>query len=379
MLKKILAGVCLLGLCAGFLTYNLGVPETSAPETTQPPLSNIPGQVRFVNPDPSLQAAWEQIAEDYTAETGNMVQILPEADAEGVTPTLFTVADEKELEEYADVCLDLAGVKASHHLDWSLSLYAGKKMCGLPVEVEGYGLIYNAELLRNAGVTATDINSFSKLAEVTKHISTTVSLKFSPFACMDKNTSALALLACMPGDIRPFWDLYIANTACERLTADDDGPTQEILNDAAVFCIGSTKEFGEVCADSQTALNIMPLYIGMENEARQGLCIRVERYWCVRNDVPKADIEATLAFLDYLVHPKEGPAPVDRLQIFTPYTTAAYYSSPLEKTMRDHITAGKKLVVFSQLSAPAGLAQAMEDYAADPTDENWKKVTDILE
>ena len=47
--------------------------------------------------------------------------------------------------------------------------------------------------------------------------------------------------------------------------------------------------------------------------------------------------------------------------------------------MRDHITAGKKLVVFSQLSAPAGLAQAMEDYAADPTDENWKKVTDILE
>lgn len=377
MYKKILAAVCLLGLGAGFLFYNLRMRPTGDPTPTQPSPPPV-AQVRFINRDPALQRAWEAIAADYTEKTGTPVQIIPADEAAGITPTLFAVADEAELEPLADVCLDLAGTKATHHLDWSLTLYAGKKMCGLPAQVEGYGLIYNATLLRNAGQTPGDITSFEKLETVVQHIRATDALKFSPFACMDKNTCAMALLASMPGDIRPFLDLYLSNTACAAITADTDGPTQEILEGSAVFCIGSTQEFGMFSTMSEANLNIMPLYIGMEKETQQGLCIRVENYWCVRNDVPQRDIDATLDFLDYLLHPKDGIAPVDRLEIFTPYSTATYYSSPLEKTMRDQIAAGKKMVVFSQISAPTGLADAIEAYATDPTEENWAKVSDIL-
>ena len=73
-----------------------------------------------------------------------------------------------------------------------------------------------------------------------------------------------------------------------------------------------------MAAMSEGNLNIMPLYIGGEKETAQGLCLRVDTYLCVRNDVEKQDLEATLDFLDYLVHTTGSEAPViDQLGIFT--------------------------------------------------------------
>ena len=51
----------------------------------------------------------------------------------------------------------------------------------------------------------------------------------------------------------------------------------------------------------------------------------------------------------------------------------------MEKTLREQIQSGKQLLVFSALDAPEGLAEALKAYAAEPTDENWAIVTDILE
>lgn len=382
MVKRILSLLCLLALAAG--CAGCGVGQPSAPTTTAsipaPTTAPAPkGHVRYVNPNPALQEAWETIAVEYTKKTGVQVTVLAAEEAKGITPTLFTVDDETQLAAVSDICVDLAGVNATHHMqDWSLALYEGNKMCGLPLETEGYGLIYNDSLLRKVGITAADITSFAKLTEVVNNIAGNTSLKFEPFACVDMNSAAISLLGTIPGDIRPFWDLYTANTACQNITSDDDGPTEEIAEGKAVFCIGSTKEFEMYAIMFEGNLNIMPLYIGGENEARQGLCLRVENYLCVRSDVDPLDIQATLDFLDYLTHPEEDRVPIDRLEIFTPYSTAKYYASPLEKTLRDQISTGRKLLAFSQISEPEGLADALIAYTADPTDENWAAVAEIL-
>ncbi len=377
-----MALVCLLalaGICAGCGAGQPGASTTTAPTKASTTAPVPKGHVRYVNPDPALQDAWETVAKTYSQRTGVQVSILSTDDAKGITPTLFTVDDEDQLAQVYDICVDLAGVNATHHIqDWSLALYHDTKMCGLPLEAEGYGLIYNDELLRKVGVTAADITSFAKLAEVVNNIAGNSSLKFGPFACVDMNSAAISLLGTLPGDIRPFWDLYTANTACKNITADDDGPTEEIAEGKAVFCIGSTKEFEIFSNMSEGNLNIMPLYVGGENEARQGLCVRVENYLCVRSDVDPLDIQATLDFLDYLTHPEDGQVPIDTLEIFTLYSTAKHYASPLEKTLREHISTGKKLLAFSQISEPEGLADALIAYAADPTDENWDAVAEIL-
>jgi raffinose/stachyose/melibiose transport system substrate-binding protein len=380
MRKRIVAILCLLGLCGGYFGYNMGMrgADPCPPAPTAP--SAPAAQVRFINSDPALQEAWETIAAAYTEKTGTEVQIIPAQQQGEIVPTLFTVSDETELEQIADVCYELSAERAAHHVQDRYTLKSGKKMCGLPLEVEGYGLIYNSKLLRDAGITASDVRSFSKLTEVVNIIAGNSALKFEPFACLDMNSAAIDLLASLPGDIRPFWDLYIRNTACSDVTAEGSGPMTEIAEWKAAFCIGSTKEYREMAAMSEGNLNIMPLYIGGEKETAQGLCLRVDTYLCVRNDVEKQDLEATLDFLDYLVHTTGSEAPViDQLGIFTPYGTAKFQSSPLEKTLREQIQSGKQLLVFSALDAPEGLAEALKAYAAEPTDENWAIVTDILE
>ena len=378
MVKRILAGLCLVALALGCVGCgsDAGQPTTASvsSSTTQPQTPK--GNVRYVNPDPSLQAAWEQIGRDFTAATGHSVQILTPEQAKNITPTLFTVTDEQDLALWADVCVDLAGERATHHfLNWDLALYDGDKMCGLPLEAQGYGLIYNDELLRKAGVTAADINSFAKLREVVNNIAANTSLKVKPFACFDADSEAAALLAAMPGDLRPFWDLYINNAA--KASSEEDDCFTQIAEGDAVFCIGSTWEFEILANMSEGNLNIMPLYIGMEGETQQGLCVRVENYLCVRSDIAPLDRDATLAFLDYLTHPEDDKVPIDTLGVFTPYSTANYCASPMERTFRDHI-AGKRLVVFSNLSAPEGFCTALLTYAVTPTDENWAAVTATL-
>lgn len=381
MVRKLLAALCLLALllCCACGNANKNDPSSSSvpASSTRPKPA---GHVRYANPNPALQEAWEAIAADYTEKTGVPVTILSPDKNTGMTPTLFTVDDETQLAEVSDICLDLAGEKATHHIqNWNLTLYENGKMCGLPLEVEGYGLIYNVELLRKVGITAADITSFEKLTEVVKNIATnSKTLKFKPFACVDLNTDAISLLGTLPGDIRPFWDLYTANTACKNITADDDGPMMEMADWEAAFCIGSTREFEALAAMSEGVFNIMPLYFSSEAGVQQGLCVRVENYLCVRSDVAKTDIAATLDFLDYLTHPEDEVVAIDGLEIFTPYSTAKYYASALEKTLRDHISLGKPLLVFSSINAPEGLSDALKTYAAAPTDENWAMVAEIL-
>lgn len=378
-MKKLLSTVAMLALCAGFLLYNLRY----TPVVTEPDIPTLPtaprGQVIYANPTPSLQAAWESLAAQYTRQTGIRVRIVPQALLGDTVPTMFTVSSQQELDNCADICLELAGTNSTHHLrDWSLALYAGNKMCALPAQIDGLGLIYNAELLRTIGKTGADIHSFAKLTEAVQIIEATSAAKFAPFACANLHGEEMNLLASMPGDIRAFWDLYAGHTSCDAVTYPGSDPHQDILSGGAAFCIGSTSEFGMYAQMSEDNLNILPLYIGMDGEANQGLCVRVHNYWCIRNDIDQADIDATLDFLDYLLHPQDGKVPVDTLEICTPYVSASYASTPLEQTLRSHLAAGKKLVVLHQPRAPEGFAEALAAYTADPTDENWAAVTALL-
>ncbi len=274
--------------------------------------------------------------------------------------------------------MELGGIDATHHLrDWSLALYDGRKMCALPAEIEGFGLIYNAELLRQAGKTPADINSFGKLKETVQIIDSTTSLKFAPFACINSHGREMDLLAALGADIRPFWDLYAANTVCKGVTYLSSDHA-EMADGSAAFAIGGTADYGQIASMSEGTRNIMPLYLGGEGEESRGLCVKVRSYWCVRNDADALDIQATLAFLDFLLHPQEDGVPVDTLEIFTPYVGTTYAPSPLERTLREHISSGKMLVVLQNMAAPAGFADALMAYTADPTDENWAAVTALL-
>jgi hypothetical protein len=124
----------------------------------------------------------------------------------------------------------------------------------------------------------------------------------------------------------------------------------------------------------------MPVYLGGEDEQRCGLCVTCDSYWCVRSDVDALDIQATLDFLHYLVHPcEDGTVPVDELELLAPYRQATYAANPLERTLRTDLAAGREyLVCEDEEKVPTGLPEALTIYATEPTDENWALVLSIL-
>ena len=48
-------------------------------------------------------------------------------------------------------------------------------------------------------------------------------------------------------------------------------------------------------------LTMMPIYIGVGDEANQGLCTGTENYWCVNKEASEDDINATLDFIYWCV------------------------------------------------------------------------------
>lgn len=396
-MKKLTTLFLLIGLCVGLLVYNLSIPQPKSEQepvrqqvtqpvptepVTQPADMTLPavGQVRIANPDPAQQAAWEKLAEDYTRRTGVPVTVV---DGEDPTATLITVHSMEELAAVQAQCLDLSGTDAHAQLaSWDLTLEADGKICGIAAEIEGFGLICNSGLLGQLA-TVQEITDLSSLQNLAQTITADEELDFAAFACPDLANGFAARLVSMGADCREFWEVYAANTACPPETLNkpsmQDG-LSEFVNGKAVFYLGSTLDYKRVSKLGDHNLDIMPLYLGGEDELRRGLCVTCSSYWCVRGDGASLDVQATVDFLNDLVRPREdGTVPVDDLQIVAPYRQAVYASNLLERTLRTDLAAGKEYVVCQRdVSVSPELVTALMDYAVEPTDENWAVVAVFL-
>lgn len=386
-MKKLITLLLLLGLCVGLLVYNftLAAPQSGETEpVTDPTELSVPtqpsvGQVRIANRDPDMQQAWETLARDYTSRTGVPVTVVSGGDE---TATLFTVSTPEELAAVKDKCLDLSGTGAHAQLSsWDLTLEADGKVCGIAVQIEGFGLIYNSGLLGHLA-TPQEITGLSALKNVAESITADGELTFAAFACPNLEGSFVSKLVSVGTDCRAFWEVYSANSACAPEALAQTGQADSLTEFAegkAVFYLGSTADYEQISKLGDHNLGIMPLYLGGEDE-QQGLCVSCDSYWCVRGDADAQDVQATLDFLNDLVHPRaDGTVPVDDLQIVAPYRQASYASNPLERTLRSDLAAGKEYVVCAPMEQiPDGLADALLAYAMAPTDENWAVVTAFL-
>ena len=99
---------------------------------------------------------------------------------------------------------------------------------------------------------------------------------------------------------RNIWDLYINNATCDpaELTAKTaNDAVNEFTSGQAVFYQNGSWEYGNVVGEgklSDADVTMIPIYIGVGDEANQGLCTGSENYWCVNNMSSEEDIQATL-------------------------------------------------------------------------------------
>ena len=378
------------------------------------------GKVYYLNFKPEQDQDWQDLAKAYTEETGVPVTVLTAASgtyeekltseiAKTDAPTLFQVTGPVGLATWKDYCYDLKDSQIYGELTSdSFALKDGDAVAGIGYVIESYGLITNKTLLEKAGYTVEDIQSFDDLTKVAEDITARKDeLGFAAFtsAGMDGSSdwrfkthlanlpiyfeyqadginSTDAIKGTYLDNYKAIFDLYINNSTCAP--ADLSGKTgtdseNEFLNGKAVFFQNGSWEYSALSAKySDDEMTMIPIYIGVGDEANQGLCTGTENYWCVNKDAAPEDIQATLDFMYWCVTSDKGTqAMANDMGFVIPFKKAAESPNLFVKVDKELTAAGKTPVSWNFTTMPSeqwknDVGSALTAYAAGTGD--WEAV-----
>ena len=407
-----------LGLAATLslsLLSGCGTKPSTPSDTGSSGNDSAGGKVYYLNFKPEQNAQWQELADLYTKETGVEVTVLTAASGSYETtlksemaktdaPTLFQVNGPVGLAAWKDYCYDLTGSDiASQLTSEEFALMDGDKMAGIGYVIETYGIIYNKALLEQAGYSADDIKSFADLKKVAEDITARKDeLGFSAFSSAGMDGSSdwryKTHLANLPiyfeyqadgidttdaikgtylDDYKNIFDLYINNSTCDPAelagkTGDDS--RNEFLNNEAVFFQNGSWEYNNLVGDGKPFtdedLTMLPIYIGVGDEANQGLCTGTENFWCVNKEASADDIQATLDFMYWCVTSEEGTAAMaNDMGFVIPFKKAVESPNLFVKVDNALTAAGKTPVAWCFSTMPSenwknGVGSALTAYAA---------------
>ena len=411
-LALVLAGAMALSLAACGSTPASTATSGSAATGTSTPAAA--GKVYYLNFKPEQDQQWQDLAKVYTEQTGVPVTVVTAAAGTYETtlmaemgksdaPTLFQVNGPVGLASWKDYCYDLAGSDIYSQLTSDeYALKEGDTVYGISYVIESYGIITNKTLLAEAGYTVEDIQSFEDLKKVAEDITARKDeLGFAAFtsAGMDGSSdwrfkthlanlpiyfeyedegigSTDAIKGTYLDNYKNIWDLYINNSTCEPTelaakTGDDS--RNEFLAGEAVFFQNGSWEYANLTGEGKFTdddLAMIPIYIGVGDEANQGLCTGTENYWCVNNMASEEDIQATLDFINWCVTSEEGTAAMaNDMGFVIPFKTAQESNNLFVKQDAEMLAAGKTPVSWNFPTMPSEewknvLGTALTAYAA---------------
>ena len=390
------------------------------------------GKVYYLNFKPEQDAAWQELAKEYTKETGVKVEVLTAAEGQyeqtltgemdkSDAPTLFQVNGPVGLRNWKNYCLDLSDTDILGQLtDEGFALKEDGKVYGIAYAIETYGIIYNKTLLDKYFAsdfstikTVEGINNFDTFSTVVKEIQAHkeqlgVKGAFTS-AGMDASSDwrfkghlanlpifyeyrddGVTTTAKIDGDyldgFKKIWDLYINNATVEPSTLSSKTATDaatEFKTGKAVFYQNGTWEYANLKEEDGVGLEdeefgMLPIYIGATGEEQYGLCTGSENYWCVNANASQADKEATLAFLKWVVTSETGTeALAEDMGFVAPFKKAKSADNPLVQIAQNYVDAGKKPITWAFTTIPSdkwksGIGTALTQYAAGKG--NWESV-----
>ena len=399
-----LVGIMTLGCFAGCGSKSDGKSADGKGDSSK-------GSVYYLNFKPEQDEQWQQLAKDYTKETGVDVTVVTAASGNYETtlmsemgksgaPTLFQVNGPVGLANWKDYCYDLSDSDIYKELtsdDYALK--DGDSVAGIGYVIETYGIITNKTLLKEAGYTPDDIKSFADLKKVAEDITNRTSeLGFSAFTSAGMDGSSdwrfKTHLANLPiyyeyqadgiddtdaikgtylDNYKNVFDLYITDSTCDGAelsakTADDS--RNEFINGDAVFYQNGSWEYGELSKTySDDELAMIPIYFGVDDE-NEGLATGTENFWCVNKEASEEDIQATLDFMNWCVTSEDGTKAMSEDMGFTiPFKTAQESTNVFVKQDAEYTAAGLTPVSWNFTTMPSeewknGLGTALTLYAA---------------
>ena len=371
-------------------------------DTTDKNNAKADNTVYFLNFKPEVADIYKEIAQKYEAETGVKVKVVTAASntyettlkseiAKSDAPTIFQINGPVGYQSWSKYCKDLSDTKLYDYLsDKELAIKTAEGVFGIPYVVEGYGIIYNNAImdkyfaLKDKAVTiskAEEITNFKLLKEVvedmTKHkqelgidgvfASTSMSggeqwrwtthLLNMPvyYEMKDISDNSAITSAYNAKDIdfkysenfKNIFDLYVNNSTTEKGLLSG----KSVENSMAEFALGKAAmvqngnwawdQISKVSGNTVKADDIkyLPLYIGIDGEEKQGLCIGTENYLAINKNVSEEKQKSSVAFLEWLFSSKTGKDyVVNKLNFISPFNTFDDNEKPDDPLAREVIS-----------------------------------------
>ena len=384
------------------------------------------GSVYWLNFKPESDETLQQIAKLYTEKTGVEVKVVTAASGtynEQLTaqmdkkdaPTMFVVGNQAAVESWGEFCLDLKDTDIAKELNTDAYMLYDEsgKLCSIGYCYECYGIIVNTALLEQAGYARDYIKNFATLKEVAEDVhARAAELGFDAFssAGMDGSSSwrftghlinldyyyesvddPAAWESC-PAEIKgtymdnfkALYDLMVVNSLTDRAALANGGfdAAAEFAAGKALFYANGNWEWSGLSEKGMKAedLTMIPYYCGVEGEEKAGLNCGTENYWAVNGKADKKDIEATIAFMKWLVTDPEASALAVSTFGVMPYKNAVSSTNPFLAQANAYLADGCYNMWWATNYQPnvdpyrAAAVSALNDYNADPSDANWEKV-----
>lgn len=402
MKKKLVAAVLCMAMTAVTLA---GCGEDKGASAAE-------GSVYYLNFKPEVTDIWEEIAQKYTEETGVKVKVVTAAGgnyestlkseiAKSDAPTLFQINGPIGYQSWKDYCADLSDTDFYKALtDPSLAIKGDDGgVYGVPYTIEGYGIIYNDEIMQKyfamegaAASSVDEITSFDKLKAVVEDMQSkkdALGIKgvFASTSLLpgeewrwqthlanipvyaeyrDKDVDDLKEIDFTYADnFKNTFDLYLNNSSTEPTMLGSKG-----VNDSmAEFALGQVamvqngnwawSQIGEVQGNVVKEENIkfMPIYTGLEGEENQGLCIGTENYFSINSQTSEANQKASIDFVNWLINSDTGKDYMtNKLGNVAPFTTfndEEKPQDPLAKSMLDSMESGKASIPWVFTTFPS--------------------------
>ena len=371
-------------------------------DTTDKNNAKADNTVYFLNFKPEVADIYKEIAQKYEAETGVKVKVVTAASntyettlkseiAKSDAPTIFQINGPVGYQSWSKYCKDLSDTKLYDYLsDKELAIKTAEGVFGIPYVVEGYGIIYNNAImdkyfaLKDKAVTiskAEEITNFKLLKEVvedmTKHkqelgidgvfASTSMSggeqwrwtthlLNMPVYYEMKDISDDSAITSAYSAknidfkyseNFKNIFDLYVNNSTTEKGLLSG----KSVENSMAEFALGKAAmvqngnwawdQISKVSGNTVKADDIkyLPLYIGIDGEEKQGLCIGTENYLAINKNVSEEKQKSSVAFLEWLFSSKTGKDyVVNKLNFISPFNTFDDNEKPDDPLAREVIS-----------------------------------------
>lgn len=325
-----------------------------------------------------------------TAAANTYEQTLKSEIAKSSAPTIFQVNGPIGYQSWKDYCLNIENSDFAKLLsDDALAIRDanGKGIYAVPYVVEGYGIIYNDAIMRkyfSLSQRAVDIdnadqiNNFATLKAVVEDMtahkdelnidgvfaSTSLSsgedwrwqthllnvpLYYELRDSEDYSDPTIAGLNAKEVAFRyaenykNIFDLYINNSITEKgllgSKSTSDSMAEFALSRVAMVQNGNWawSQIKDVKGNTvaENDIKFLPIYIGVDGEKEQGLCIGTENYFAINKNVSEEQQQKSLDFLYWLFTSDKGKDYVtNKLGFVTPFnsfTQAELPSDPLAR------------------------------------------------